>query len=697
MTVKLILPLLVFLASCSAQHTSSQTDAAGRSILVEGDADVPIIDVDSDDAGCGENVHCGDDYEYQQRCWKYQTFFCTPDGHPPGSDPALYQQQVLLDICDADGNPCVPTGPNDENCKWEVIDMGECEDWLECDPTDPAQQEQEVECEGVDDSGASYYGVQTVYCIKGQLHAGPCEPCDPEICDGIDNDCDGDIDEGLYPCETICGEGEAACINGELMFCSAPEPEEEVCDWVDNDCDGLVDENQRNACDSCGLVPPETCDAIDNDCDGEVDEDLVDICSTACEDGFQICVDGQWGACTAQQPVPEECNGFDDDCDGLVDEDLSCECDVDDVGVLIPCMEEPLVCGQGLKTCECLTPECTETQMTPCKAACVYFPPPEDGVCDELLGLILPEACNNWDDNCNQLIDEDLFTECYTGPDGTEGVGICLPGEMTCSEGVWGGNTNNGFVPEFCVGEVLPAEQDLCNGVDDNCDGVVEELQETDVLFIIDGSGSMQDEIDAVLGALSMFAANYADQQTVQWGIVLGPTDGEQLVLIQNLTGFEQFIINLANLPEPNGGAEMLYDALYLAAHNLATDPNLLPYQIVEFVGWSGAADGSNPGIQNFIINWREDANKVIILFTDEEGQSYLNPELEQEDVLLALTLAEDLSVYTFSPAGLQHNTLLEDGWGPLAIGGSWRLLSNDQAEMFESLMDVLDESVCGN
>jgi hypothetical protein len=63
-----------------------------------------------------------------------------------------------------------------------------------------------------------------------------------EVCDGEDNDCDGQIDEDLTRgCATDCGAGTETCVNGNWQGCSAPQPETEVCDGEDNDCDGTTD------------------------------------------------------------------------------------------------------------------------------------------------------------------------------------------------------------------------------------------------------------------------------------------------------------------------------------------------------------------------------------------------------------------------------------------------------------------------
>jgi len=95
-----------------------------------------------------------------------------------------------------------------------------------------------------------------------------------EVCNGRDDNCDGQTDEGLtQACASACGAGVEGCQNGKWAGCNAPQPTTELCDGKDNDCNGQVDEGVKNACGLCGEVPVEICgNDKDDNCDGVADE-----------------------------------------------------------------------------------------------------------------------------------------------------------------------------------------------------------------------------------------------------------------------------------------------------------------------------------------------------------------------------------------------------------------------------------------
>lgn len=645
---RLLIVASLLVLSCSDEIENQQQTDAHRGISSQDSStslepDLYVIGFTPPDAyvdPCeGSTSRAANFCDCKPQCCQVQRWYCPPSGL------GVNALDVIMNICDESFEPCDRS--TDFNCPpAEILSQGDCRSVLDCPPSIDNDITITVRCEieGVE-------GTQRIICSKGNIEYQECITCTPS---------------------------------------------EERCNFADDDCDGAIDEDQRNVCDQCGPVPSEECNDIDDDCDGSTDEDLVQECSTPCERGLETCQDGNWISCTAARPTEEACDGADNDCDGQVDEQLNCLCDISDVGSLQPCNEAPLLCGQGFKMCDCVDPECTELRMTDCLAFCNYFPTPDQD-CDPLLGMALAtEECNAFDEDCDELIDEELSQACYTGPPDTLGAGVCTPGQVYCTLGSWGSDHNGAFVPGLCDGEVTPSDE-ICDGADNDCDGEVdygEEIRNTDILFIVDWSGSMDDSIAAVRVALSQFAQQFAAEEALQWGLIIGPkeigpahSNREWLIKVSDISPFDNFLQDFASLGSEgmNTGSEMLLDALYFAIQNITA---AAPYDVPS-AEWSQNI-GSVPEKENFTISWRPESEKVVIVFSDEEVQSFLNPGITDMIILPALRGSVNLKLYAFVDPGLAGDT-----WEDLVLATAGRRfrLTSDANQMYNNLVSIIDEA----
>jgi hypothetical protein len=308
-----------------------------------------------------------------------------------------------------------------------------------------------------------------------------------ELCgNALDDDCDNSTDEG-FNVGTACSVGQGICLRSGSRVCSAdglstvcsvspgaPNASGELCgNTLDDDCDGSTDEgfNVGTACTVgqgicqrsgtrvcsadrlstvCSATPGapnangELCgNGQDDDCDGFTDEGYGNL-GNACTVGVGACARNGSFVCSADRlstvcnasagtPVAESCNGVDDDCNGVVDN--GCDDDNDDYcDASLTIVGTPAVCPN---TVNAATRDCNDADATINPGAAEICNDARDQNCDGDPSDGCPV--------CNVAIDRDL-----------DGSNECLD----CDE------TN---------GAVRPGAAEACDGVDNDCDGSLDE------------------------------------------------------------------------------------------------------------------------------------------------------------------------------------------------------------------------------
>jgi hypothetical protein len=373
-------------------------------------------------------------------------------------------------------------------------------------------------------------------------------PGAPEVCDERDNDCDGDVDEGVLEtffqdadgdgygspfvsieaCEAAVGFADNTGDCNDLDASVNPDGQE-ICDTVDNDCDGVVDEPDASDAstwyadhdgDGWGATGDTTlsCSAPvgyvlhDGDCDdanpsfhpGALEADCTDASDYNCDgsvgfedadaDGYAACEDCDDTQAAVNEAATEVCDGIDNDCDGTADED--------DAADAVTWYGDSDGDGHGGTT----------FQVIACTAPVGYVSTSDD--CDDLDASSYPgasESCDTADNDCDGQVDEGVELTFYADADG-DGYGDSGQPTQSCTQPP--GYSANGDDCNDDEPSARPGGLEVCDGLDNDCNGTVDDdALDADTWYPDgdgDGYGSATGGVDSC-SAVSGYVADGTD------------------------------------------------------------------------------------------------------------------------------------------------------------------------------------------
>ncbi len=300
----------------------------------------------------------------------------------------------------------------------------------------------------------------------------------PELCDGVDNNCNGTVDDGLalYTFYVDAdGDGFGSATVATVENCQNVAP----VGYVDNN----LDCNDQNA--TINPTATELCDNLDNDCSGGIDDDLTvySYYTDGDGDGYGATTAAAFQTCQSTAPAgyvvnnldcndqdasvnpatAETCDMLDNNCNSLVDEGLTVftyylDADGDGYGVTDGLMS----------TCQNTTPTGFATNNLDCNDLDAGINPSAADVCDEV------------DNNCDGAVDEGLVVYTYYLDGDGDGFGSPdFPSYMSCITPTPIGSALNELDCDDNNPNVNPSAVEIIDGLDNDCDGVIDSVSGT--------------------------------------------------------------------------------------------------------------------------------------------------------------------------------------------------------------------------